>query len=98
MVSLSAAPARDRISLPKLATEQGVSPVTVWRWALRGVAGVKLPTVCVGSKRFTTRAAFEAWCEAVTAARNGEAAPSRTNKQREESIERAERRLAELGV
>ena len=98
MVSLPLAPPEERISLPKLANEQGVSPVSTWRWALRGMAGVKLPTFCVGNKRFTTRPAFATWCEAVTVARSGQPVPSRTNRQREAAIDRAEKQLAELGV
>lgn len=68
MVTLSVAPAADRISLPQLAREQGVSPVSTWRWALRGCRGIVLPTFCVGHKRYTTRAAFAEWCAHVTAA------------------------------
>jgi hypothetical protein len=97
MVSLPVASARDRISLPQLAREQGVSPVSTWRWALRGVAGIVLPTFCIGHKRFTTRAAFEEWVAQVTAARNGEAV-GRLPAQRESEIDRAERETAELGV
>src|SRR3954469_18074969 len=97
MATLSVAPAADRISLPQLAREQGVSPVSTWRWALRGCRGVVLPTFCVGHKRYTTRAAFEEWCACVTAAANGEAV-SRAPEQRESAIERAERETARLGV
>jgi hypothetical protein len=28
---------------------------TVWRWCLRGIRGVKLRTVIVGGRRYTTR-------------------------------------------
>ena len=98
MTNLSTALPSERVSLPRLAKDQGVSPVTVWRWALRGVAGHKLPTVCVGSKRFTTVAAFAAWCEQVTAARSGEPVPSRTSRQRETAIDRAERELEAIGI
>ena len=96
--NLSSVPAVERISLAALAKEQSVSPVTTWRWALRGVAGQKLPTVCVGSKRFTTATAFAEWCEKVTAARSGDPVPARSNKQREAAIDRAERQLAKMGV
>ena len=96
MVTLSVAPAADRISLPKLAKEQGVSPVSTWRWALRGICGIVLPSFCVGHKRFTTRAAFAEWVAQVTAARNGDAghAPAK----RESAISRAEKETAKLGV
>ena len=97
MVSLPVAPATERISLPKLAKENGVSPVSTWRWALRGCKGVVLPTFCVGHKRFTTRAAFADWCAAVTAAANGQSA-GRVSDHRESAIDRAEQETAELGV
>lgn len=98
MVSLDfVAPVRDRLSLPKLAAEEGVSPVSTWRWALRGCRGIVLPTFCVGHKRYTTRAAFAEWCQRVTAAANGES-QGRAPAQRESAISRAERETAKLGV
>jgi hypothetical protein len=97
MISLPVASARDRISLPQLAREQGVSPVSTWRWAMRGCAGIILPTYCIGNKRFTTRLAFAEWVAQVTAARNGEAL-SRAPAQRESAIAQAERKTAEQGV
>ncbi len=97
MVSLPVAAATDRISLPQLAKEQGVSPVSTWRWALRGCAGHVLPTFCIGHKRYTTRAAFAEWVESVTTARNGQASSGASPK-RESAITQAEREMAELGV
>ena len=92
------APIEQRMSLPQLARAEGVSPVTVWRWALRGIRGIKLPILCVGNKRYTTHAAFALWCEQTTASANGEPIPSRTSRQRERDIERAERELAAAGI
>jgi hypothetical protein len=97
MVTLSVDPAADRTSLPQLAREQGVSPVSTWRWALRGCRGIVLPTFCVGHKRYTTRAAFAEWCAHVTAAANGESA-GQVPASRESDIERAEREAARMGV
>lgn len=97
MATLPVSSTRDRISLPTLAREQGVSPVSTWRWALRGICGIPLPTFCIGHKRFTTRAAFAEWVAQVTAARNGEAV-TRPPVQRESAIDRAERETARFGV
>jgi hypothetical protein len=97
MVSLPIAPARDRISLPQLAREEDVSPVSTWRWALRGICGIQLPTFCVGHKRYTTRAAYREWVAQVTAARNGQAI-TRPARQRESAIDRAERETGHMGV
>ncbi len=97
MVPLPVAPATDRISLPKLAKENCVSPVSTWRWAIHGCKGVILPTFCVGHKRYTTRAAFSDWCAAVTAAANG-VSVGQLSAKRESAIDRAEREAARLGV
>lgn len=35
-----------------------ISPVTLWRWRLKGVNGSKLECVRVGARWFTTHAAF----------------------------------------
>jgi hypothetical protein len=94
--ALPNAPAEERISLPKLAHERGVSPVSTWRWSVRGYRGIILPTFCVGRKRYTTRSAFSEWCAAVTLA--AAAAPSESvAKGREAAIQRAEREAAQLG-
>ncbi len=97
MVSLPVAAATDRLSLPALAKEQAVSPVSTWRWALRGCAGIVLPTFCIGHKRYTTRDAFNEWVARVTAARNGEIV-GRAPAQRESAVQRTERETARLGV
>ena len=97
MVSVPVVPAPDRISLPQLAREQGVSPVSTWRWAHRGCRGIVLPTFCVGHRRYTTRAAFSEWCAQVTAVANGNAA-GHVEMSRERRIERAEKETSRLGV
>jgi hypothetical protein len=71
---------------------------TVWRWALRGVRGVKLETVLVGAQRFTSHEAIERFIVATTAKANGESAPVRTPRQRERAIDRAEKELAAEGI
>ena len=32
---------------------------TIWRWAIRGVRGVKLETIQAGKRRFTTKEAID---------------------------------------
>ena len=97
MATLPIASPSERISLPALAKEQGVSPVSTWRWALSGACGVILPTFFIGNRRFTTRVAFQEWCNRVTLARNGETV-SRAPAQRESAIDRAVRETARQGV
>jgi hypothetical protein len=96
-VSLPVPPARDHVPLPQLAREVGVSPVSTWRWALRGICGIQLPTWCIGHRRVTTRAAYSEWVAQVTAARNGQAI-TRPARQRESAIDRAERETDRMGV
>lgn len=83
-----------RISLTKLAQEQGVSVPTSWRWAQRGIGGHILETMSVGGRKFTTREAFQRWIAAI----NGEPNHLETPRQREAAINRAEKRAVQLGV
>lgn len=72
----------------------GVAPETAWRWALRGVRGVKLESYVLGGRRFTTREA----CERFLAALNG-LAPLKPAVTRPTSrAEAAARRLDEAGI
>ncbi len=71
---------------------------TLHRWRLRGVRGIKLETVVVGGRRYTSREAVIRFSSAVTAARDGTAPPVRTPHQRQQSIARAEQELAKAGI
>ncbi|HEV3304174.1 MAG TPA: DUF1580 domain-containing protein [Planctomycetaceae bacterium] len=42
------------------------SPACLWRWHARGIRGVRLETVVVGGRRFTTAAAFREFVERLT--------------------------------
>lgn len=89
-----------RLSLTELARREGVAVSTCWRWALKGVRGVRLETFNLGGKRMTTDPAFRRFATGTTAA----AAPAtssatlRTTRQREAAIARAEAELAKAGV
>ena len=88
-----------KLSLTKLAHREGVNVCTCWRWTKRGVRGVRLETYNVGGRRWTTEEAFARFVEGTTAAANGEpAVESRTNRQRDTAIARAERELADAGI
>ena len=71
---------------------------TLHRWRLRGIRGVKLETVLIGGRRFTSCEALERFCAAVTAAANGEHTPIRTPRQRERAVRKAEEDLARDGI
>jgi len=89
-----------RITLAQAAKKCGVNPSTCWRWTLNGVRGVKLETFSIGAKRYTTEEALERFIHASTAAAANEpmASVSRTPKQRERAIARAEAELAKEGI
>ncbi|HWB11540.1 MAG TPA: DUF1580 domain-containing protein [Pirellulales bacterium] len=71
---------------------------TVWRWCQRGVRGIKLETIVVGGRRFTTVEALERFITRTTAAANREPASVRTPRQRQRAIEAAEAALARDGI
>ena len=67
---------------------------TIHRWRLRGVRGIKLETLLVGGRRFTSREALERFSAAITAAAEGQRPATRTPTQRLRAIEQAERALS----
>jgi hypothetical protein len=71
---------------------------TLHRWRLRGVRGVKLPTVMVGGRRMVTADELGRFIEAVTCAADGQPQPVRTARRREQAIEAAERELARESI
>ena len=88
-----------RLTLNQLAQQEGVNTSTTWRWALRGVRGVKLETFSVGARRFTTHEAFGRFVAGTTAAAQGDPQPtSRTTRQREAAQAAANRGLAKHGI
>jgi hypothetical protein len=91
------APLEEQLTLLELARERNLSPPSTWRWAVKGVDGVKLPTAKIGHKRVTSRAAFVWWVEQLTALADGERlsnAPAAAS--REGEIERAEYEAARM--
>ncbi len=90
--------AEQRLSLTELAREQGVAVPTVWRWAQRGIRGVRLETFHVGCRRYTSREAFTRWIDATQVEQPVAAPASRTSRQREAAIRQAERELERAGV
>jgi hypothetical protein len=71
---------------------------TLHRWRLAGIAGVKLETLKIGGRRFTSREALSRFFAATTAAADGLSSPTRTSRQRQRDIERAEAELAKAGI
>jgi hypothetical protein len=71
---------------------------TLHRWRLNGISGVRLETVRIGGRRFTSREALERFNAAVTAAADGSPSSTRTPRQRQRDIERAEKELGKAGI
>ncbi|MBN1854575.1 MAG: DUF1580 domain-containing protein [Pirellulales bacterium] len=71
---------------------------TLWRWRTYGARGVKLETILIGGRRYTSREALERFIERTTAAADGISCPARTHRQREKAIAAAERELEALGI
>lgn len=49
------------------------APSTIWRWYRKGVAGVRLETICIGRARYTSAEALQRFFAAVTEAKSAKA-------------------------
>jgi len=74
------------------------SLATVWRWVLTGTRAGKLESFLVGGRRFTSLESIQRFAQQSTAVANGGIPPSRTSRQREREISRAEREAIEAGI
>ncbi len=75
------------------------SKASVWRWVLTGVGGIKLESILIGGKRFTSAEAVQRFCDRRTAAAEGSTVSSRTtSRQRERAIQRAVRESEQAGM
>ena len=74
------------------------SIATVWRWSLYGVGGIKLETILIGGRRFSSSEAVQRFADARTSQADGAPAPPRTSRQRQRGIDRAEAELAKAGI
>lgn len=69
-----------------------------WRWVLKGVGGIKLESILIGGKRFTSVEAIQRFCDRRTAAADGAPLPPRTPSQRQREVTAAERECEEAGL
>jgi hypothetical protein len=67
------------------------SPATMWRWALRGVDGVKLETFKIGGRRYTTPDSVEKFVSRLNSPRaaNEPQASSLRERQKDLASQRA---------
>ena len=69
--------AEELLSFSDVASRHDVHVATVRRWHLSGVAGVKLETIRIGGKRYTSDQALHRFHAATTANANAQLALSR---------------------
>jgi hypothetical protein len=79
--------------LPRLRRGRPVDLSTLYRWAGRGLRGVRLETLCVGGTRVTGARALRESCERLGRARAATAAgpvppPTRADRRVEEELDR----------
>jgi hypothetical protein len=84
--------------LPSLRAGRPVDPSTLWRWASRGLHGVRLPIVRVGGTACTSREALRKFLADVEAARQKAVAPPPAPVQRPPAADRAADELAAFGI
>jgi uncharacterized protein DUF1580 len=89
-----------RISLTQLARQEGVSIPTTWRWAMRGIRGIRLETIQVGGRRYTSLEAYSRAVARWTDAANETATllTPPTNREKEVTCQRTERELDAAGI
>ena len=88
------------VSLPEAAALLPGRPhlSSLHRWMRRGVRGIRLETVLIGGRRFTSREALQRFVDAVSVAGNG-ASPARSVVSMEPiCAKRAEAELARDGI
>jgi hypothetical protein len=71
---------------------------TLWRWRKHGSRGVRLETVSIGGRVYTSREALLRFIGGTTAAADNQPAPLRSPKARERAIARAEKELEQAGI
>jgi hypothetical protein len=70
------------------------SPATMWRWALKGVDGVKLHTTKIGGRRYTTAEALDLFVARLNGPRS--ANDPQVSSPRERQKDLASRRASEI--
>jgi hypothetical protein len=79
-------------------TGSHVNTSTLWRWALRGLRGVRLETLAIGGTTFTSTRALQQFFERSKAAAQGLNYPVTTPAIRRKAMEAAEAELAKDGI
>lgn len=75
-----------------------VNRSTAHRWRMRGARGVKLETVLVGGRRYTSQEALLRFLDMTTVAEDGVSSPQHNSHERCRSHEEAEAYLKPEGI
>lgn len=87
----------------ELARVRGKKPhvSTLWRWAKKGIRGVKLEVICVGGQIITSKEALDRFCKNLAKAPKKNQSGQRRQKEthgRETSIKRSQSRFKSYGI
>jgi len=89
-------PDKEHFNLREVASALDVHAATVWRWALKGLRGIKLPTFLVGGRRYVRREDLESFLDALN---NGPGEPEKSaSHQKAAAIAAAEAELDAAGI
>ncbi len=62
------------------------SPATLWRWAFRGVDGVKLESFKIGGRRYTTAEALDRFVARLNGPRSANEPPMSSLRERQKDL------------
>jgi Protein of unknown function (DUF1580) len=86
-----------RLSFAQLAHKERVAIATVWRWDQSGIRGVRLESLKIGGRKFTTAEAFERFIVATNGGFSNQPTINRTlSDERLKAIEKTEAELADF--
>lgn len=71
---------------------------TVHRWRMRGIKGIKLETIRIGGRRYTSAEALDRFIAAITSAVDGLPKKGTPRKHQKRRHEQAERELNAAGI
>lgn len=71
---------------------------SLWRWHSRGCRNIKLETIVIAGRRFTSAQALQRFADRCSAVADGDPIPTRTCRQREAALRAAERACDQAGI
>jgi hypothetical protein len=83
-------------ALPRRRTGKRLHISAVYRWAQRGIRGVKLETIKIGGTTYTSREALQRFAEASSSNTQAGTREQQTPKQRVREQDKASRRVDDL--